>query len=69
MPKGDFGHRGYAHWPEHRRVLLDLEATPDLSRGEIRLAAEALLATLDCRRPPEPVMDRALAIAQVMAHG
>jgi hypothetical protein len=59
-------------WPGQTRVrhlFPRLEATPDLNRGDIRLAAEVLLERLNDRPVPEFAMTRALRVAGTMARG
>lgn len=42
---------------------------PDLSRGAVRFAAEAMLASLQGDELPEAIMQRALLIAGTMVRG
>jgi hypothetical protein len=46
-----------------------LEATPDLSRGEQRLAAEVALAEMHAQLIPTWVHERAVEMLAVMAKG
>jgi hypothetical protein len=46
-----------------------LEATPDLSRGEQRLAAEIAIARLNGDKVPFDVALRARSILEIMANG
>jgi hypothetical protein len=59
-----------AGWREDQ-LFPELEQTPDLTRGDARLAAEVLLAVLERRaqRIPETAVNRAFRIADVMANG
>ena len=59
--------RDLATWRQRQFPALDL--IPDLSRGEVRFAVEALVATTHGEKLPESIMERALSIASVMARG
>lgn len=50
-----------------RRIFPELEATPDVSRGEQRLAAEVALCVLHCRDVPSFAHERAYQTLQVLA--
>ena len=52
-----------------QRVYPQLEATPDLTRGEQRLAAEVALAELRGCHVSTCAHERAVDILQVMARG
>jgi hypothetical protein len=51
------------------QLFPQLECTPDLSRGETRLAAEVAIAELTCRDVPSFVHERAFETLTVMARG
>lgn len=69
MPKGDWGHGTRPWHPEEARLFPQLEATPDLSRGEQRFAAEVALEGMHGRIVPAFAHKRALIALQVMAFG
>jgi len=52
-----------------RQLFPSLEATPDLRRGEIRFANEALLAALEGKAIPAQFLLRAMIIARTLAEG
>lgn len=54
MPKGhhNHGHIPYAHLTEAQRLFPTLENTPDLRRGDTRLAAEVILAVVSRLKVP-----------------
>jgi hypothetical protein len=51
------------------QILTELEQTPDLSRGEARLAAEAALNEMARRPVPGFVLKRAVTTLRVLANG
>lgn len=67
--KGNWGHKSYGYHPQHRRVFPALEATPDITRGEQRLAAEVALAQQLGLEVPNRVFNRARLILEVLAAG
>lgn len=69
MPKGNWGHAGHKHRPERDRIFSALEQTPDLSRGEIRLAAEVAVEELCGRDVPSFAHERAFSALRVLAKG
>lgn len=69
MPANNPAGHAAAFRAAHVQTFPTLERTPDLSRGEIRFAAEALLAVVRGGSLPPPAFSRALEIADVMAKG
>jgi hypothetical protein len=69
VPKGDWGHGSRPWHPERDRLFPVLEHTPDLTRGEVRFASEVMLLAISGLYVPEPILQRALSIAHVMAEG
>ena len=61
MPKGHWGHGSirYSHNLESHRLFLQLEGTPDISRYEMRLAAEVILC-----KSVDPDQQEAFEIAE-----
>lgn len=65
----NWGHTGVRHPTDRHRLFPALEATPDLSRGDQRFAAEVALAELHGADVPSFAHDRAVGLLGVMARG
>lgn len=63
----------YAQWPvlrgriRARQLFPRLEETPDINRGEQRLAAEVALAVMVGRGPSPAVVERGFCILETLA--
>lgn len=72
MPKGHWGHGpmpSSAHYREDDRVFLNLENTPDLVRGETRLAAEVALEVIHGVSVPSTALLKAIETLTHLAKG
>lgn len=59
----------FNHLHRKQQLFPRLEATPDINRGEQRLAAEVALAEFAGTAIPGKTIDRAMHTLTIMAHG
>lgn len=71
MPRGHWGHGNIRaqQLREHDWLFPQLEQTPDLTRGQMRLAAEVAIDEIDGRTVDREAHERAHETLRVLARG